>query len=1208
MVRVIAGFEFRQRFRRISTYVYFLLLFIPAFWFTLISAGAFSSPGVNFGMGGRMLANSPYVVASLIYSISSWGIIITAALAGQATYQDVDSGSTPFFFTAPISKFDYLAGRFLGCLAVQLIIFSSIGLASWIALHTRWVDPHFIGPNRFVIYIEPYCMFVLPNLLVSTAVFFALGALTRKILPVYIGGVLFLIGYFVAVILAGDVSNSVVASLVDPYGANALDFIERYWTPFQRNTRLPPFTGLLALNRFLWLAVGFLAFVFTYWRYKMAHIAEGGRGKHKQEPAEEVPLPAQGVAFPVAHLTFSLRTSLTHLFSLTRLQLSETVKNVFFGVLVLAGYGYALIVSYNNLGPHKTPIYPVTYLVLEFVARGFRIFNLVILTFYAGDLVWRERDAGISQMVDALPVPRWVIYGSKLAALMVLQIILELVVMAAGLTVQIALGYHRFQFGLYFKELFINQLLIFWVLCVFTLAVHAIVNNKYLGHVVVILYYIAVIFLLPGMDWENQLYRFGQLPDFQYSDMNGYGPFVSPLLWMHLYWGLAAVMLAIMTNMFWVVGIDAGWRQRIALAFQRLSRPSAIAFSAATLLFVAVGAWIFYNTHILNEYITSQQFEERQAEYEKTYRKYLGTPQPKITDMKLQVDLFPQQQKMNFAGTVWLENKTGKNIDEIAVTVWPYLLAPPVHHLIKVEIGKLEFSGGQTLVSRDEKLGFYIYRLPAPLPPHGRIALEFALKYAFRGFANSREQTYLAGNGTQVNDNFLPRIGYQHPIELIDPNTRRKHGLPPLPDLPKPEDVAARQKIYFQDDADWVNWETTISTSPDQIAIAPGYLEKEWVENGRRYFHYKTDAPILWGISINSARYQVMRDRWHDVNLEIYYDPQHTFNLNRMMSGMKATLDYCTQNFSPFQFHQLRIIEFPRYQVFAESFANTIPYSEGIGFITRVNVRNPAATDLPFFGTAHEVAHQWWGHQVATANTEGATFPLEGLAQYTALMVMKHHVAPESMRKFLRVELDGYLAGRSQEKNEERPLVRDTDKQAYIHYQKGGMVMYALQDYIGEDKVSQGLAAFVKDYGLKGPPFPTSLDLENHLKKVTPPQYQYLYDDLFDNITLYENRAKSASYTKLPNGKYQVNLNVELKKFRADGRGEEHQIPAHDWVDIGVTAADGHYLYLQKHKIDGDSAQISVVVDQPPYKAGIDPLNILIDRKPDDNLVRVSRK
>jgi hypothetical protein len=83
---------------------------------------------------------------------------------------------------------------------------------------------------------------------------------------------------------------------------------------------------------------------------------------------------------------------------------------------------------------------------------------------------------------------------------------------------------------------------------------------------------------------------------------------------------------------------------------------------------------------------------------------------------------------------------------------------------------------------------------------------------------------------------------------------------------------------------------------------------------------------------------------------------------------------------------------------------------------------------------------------------------------------------------------------------------------------------------------------------------------------------------------------------------------VELKKYRADGRGEEHQIPAHDWVDIGVVGTDGKYLYLKKQKIDGDSANFQVVVDKLPYKAGIDPLNKLIDRAPDDNLVQVSKK
>ena len=1203
MIGAIAAFELRQRFRRISTYVYFVVLFSLALFFVLLEGRAFPNMGIGFATGGRLLINSPYAVFAVILLVSTFGVVMTAALSGQATYQDIDSNSTPFFFTAPISKFDYLVGRFLGSLVVQLLIFLSIGFGAWIGIHSRWVDASGVGPDRLFAYIASYLMFVLPNLLITSAVFFAVAALTRKMLPVYLSSVLFLIGYLVATIFAGDVSNSVIASLIDPFGGNPVDFVTRYWTPFQRNTQLLPFTGLLVVNRVIWLAVGLALFVFTYVRYKMAYITEGGQKKQKQIVTKDVPSPAQPAVAPVLHPTFSFRSSLAQFFSLSWMQFSEIVRNVFFGVIVIAGFSLGLIFCFNFGNPN--PVYPVTYRMIELAAGGFGLFGLAVITFCAGELVWRERDAGVAQIVDALPAQRWVLFGSKLAALMLVQVVLELIVMLAGLTTQISLGYHRFEFGLYFRELFVNRLLIAWVLCVFTLTVHTIVNNKYVGHFIVVLYYVTVFFLFPWLSLENQLYRFGQLPSFQYSDMNGYGPFASPLLWIHLYWGLAAIMLAIATNIFWARGIDMGWRQRRSLAIQRLSRPSGIAFSISVLLFIAVGGWIFYNTHVRNSYLTTNQFAERRAEYEKKYRKYLNIPQPKIAAANLQVDLFPEQRKMNFAGTAWLENKTSQDIDQIALTLWPQELQPVP--MPKIEIDKLEFSGGQTELLKDDQLGFYLYRLPSPIPPGGHVAVEFALKYVFSGFANNRQQIDLVGNGTFVNDSFAPHVGYQPGIELEDQSIRRRHGLNPLKETPRLDDVAARQQIYGLPDAGWTASETTVSTSLDQIAIAPGYLEKEWVQDGRRYFHYKMDAPILWGISINSARYQVVRDHWRNVNLEIYYDPRHVYNLNHMTRSMKATLDYCTESFSPFQFHQLRIIEYPRYQTFAESLANTIPYSEAIGFITRVK-QGPDQLDLPFFVTAHEVAHQWWGHQVVTANTEGATVPVESLAEYTALMVMKHHLPPEAIKKFMRRELDRYLIGRAFERNEERPLLTVTYNQGYIHYSKGAMVMYALQDYIGEDKVNQALAAFVKEFSFKGPPFPTALDLENHLRKVTPPEFQYLYDDLFDNITLYENRAKSATYTRLPDAKYEVSLAVELKKFRATESGDEHQVPAHDWVDIGVTDADGNYLYLQKHKIDGESADIKVVVDKLPYKAGIDPLNKLIDRKPDDNVVQVANK
>src|SRR5581483_7165560 len=121
--------------------------------------------------------------------------------------------------------------------------------------------------------------------------------------------------------------------------------------------------------------------------------------------------------------------------------------------------------------------------------------------------------------------------------------------------------------------------------------------------------------------------------------------------------------------------------------------------------------------------------------------------------------------------------------------------------------------------------------------------------------------------------------------------------------------------------------------------------------------------------------------------------------------------------------------------------------------------------------------------------------------------------------------------------------------------------------------------------------YPTSLDLEGYFQKVTPPQYEYLFDDLFRSITLYDDRALTATYEPLPDGKYQVKLTIESKKIRADGRGAEHTIPVNDWIDVGVLDASGKFLYLQKHKIDQEKTDLTITVDKVPAQAGIDPLD-----------------
>lgn len=1208
MILSIAAFEFRRRLRLVSTYIYFLVFFALAFLFVLMSGGAFPSATVDFGTGGKILVTSPFALNLIITYVSFFGIITIAAIAGQATFQDVDSNSTAFFYTAPITKFDYLAGRFLGALAIQFVIFSSVGLGAFAASRTPWLDPARVGAQMPYAYLQPYFTLVIPNLIFISAIFFSLAALGRKMLPVYAGSVILLVGYFAATQLNTDLTVSRLVGLLDPFGGNAVAYLTQYWTPFQRNTQLVPMTGVLLWNRILWFALGAAILVFTYFRFSFTYAAS--KRSRKQQPelasdlAEALPV-TMARALPQVHTTFSLSDSFRELLSLTRLQFAETIKNVFFFVLLLAGALFAILSAIGATSPLSTPVYPVTWRMIDLGGGGFSIFILAIVTFYSGELVWRERDARLNQIMDALPVRRWVLFASKLFALMLVQVLLVLVVMLCGLLVQFAHGYHHFEFGLYFKALFGNQLITYWILCVLAFLVHTIVNNKYVGHFVMVLYFIVAI-ALPQMNFQDYLYRVGQSPTPVYSDMNGYGPYAAPMFWFHLYWGIGAILLAILVNLLWVRGMETDWRNRLRLARARLTKPAVAGFAMFAGLFIATGSWIFYNTHVRNRYLDTLGNQRDRAQYELKYNQYASLPQPRLTDIQVNVDLYPEKRLATFRGTEWLENKTDQPIDQIAITLWPEdveVIPRP-----RIDIQTLTFDGGQTPVIEDAKLGFYLYRLSRPLAPHERIALNFALSYPNPGFVNANPNGDIVENGSFPNGSYIPFIGYFQDITLIDDSVRHRFGLGKFPGLPKLEDVAARQNNYVSTDADWVHFEGTVSTSPDQTAILPGYLQKEWTENGRRYFHYKADSPILSGIfSVNSARYAVKRDRWNGVNLEIYYHPSHTYDLDRMMLGMKSALEYCTTSFSPFQFKQVRIIEFPRYGTFAESFPNTIPFSEAIGFITYVDQKKKDAINLPFFVTSHEVAHQWWGHQVVSANTEGATAIVETLAQYTALMVMQHTYGADSMKKFLRYQLDGYLRGRAQERNEEKPLIRVQPNQGYIHYNKGGLVMYALQDAIGEDRVSQALAAMVKDYAFKSAPYPTSLDLVRYLKSVTPPEFQYLYEDWFETITIFDNRAVKATYTELPDKKYQVHLTVEAKKYRADGKGQEHTIPIHDLIDIGILDSEGKFLYLQKHEITKDTEDFTVTVDRQPAQAGIDPLIKLIDRNPDDNTIAVTK-
>ena len=439
---------------------------------------------------------------------------------------------------------------------------------------------------------------------------------------------------------------------------------------------------------------------------------------------------------------------------------------------------------------------------------------------------------------------------------------------------------------------------------------------------------------------------------------------------------------------------------------------------------------------------------------------------------------------------------------------------------------------------------------------------------------------------------------------------RKEYGLPPKPRTAAVYDSAALMNTYISKDADWIRFEATVSTDEGQTAIAPGYLQKEWKKDGRQYFSYKMDSPILNFYSFLSARYQVKRDRWQDVNIEIYYQKGHEFNLDRMIRSIKKALDYYTVNFGPYQHRQVRIIEFPLYASFAQSFPNTIPFSESIGFIMKVDDKDPEKIDLPFYVTAHEVAHQWWAHQVIGGDVQGSPLMSETMSQYCALMVMEKEYGRDNMRKFLKTEMDNYLRSRSFEYRGELPLML-CENQQYIHYNKGSVVMYALRDFLGEDRLNAALKAYLNKNKFAGPPYTNSVEFVSYIRRATPDSLQYIITDLFERITMYENYVKALDYKKLPDGCYKVILTAGSAKFYADSLGNLKRTAVNDYMDVGIFAKDGKKerpLLMQRVKMDAPEKKFEFVVKEKPVSAGVDPYLKLIDRTPDNNNCRFGEK
>ena len=262
--REIFRFEFVYQARRVRTWLYFAVLFAVAY--LLVS----TDPG-----GGDGVVNSPYDIAQDTILTGLLWVLMAPAVAGSAAARDVQTRMHPLVYASPVSKADYLGGRFLAAFVLNALILLAVPLGILAAVYLPGREPGSVGPLRPAVYLSSYGVLALPTAFTFTAVQFSVAALKHRAILSYLGTLLFSAAAGVpAAVVVNVLQLPALGQVLDPTcRMGVLIVMSDTLTPLEKNTVLIGLESWVLANRLLWVCVASAILVFTCVRFRRGHPA-----------------------------------------------------------------------------------------------------------------------------------------------------------------------------------------------------------------------------------------------------------------------------------------------------------------------------------------------------------------------------------------------------------------------------------------------------------------------------------------------------------------------------------------------------------------------------------------------------------------------------------------------------------------------------------------------------------------------------------------------------------------------------------------------------------------------------------------------------------------------------------------------------------------------------------------------------------------------
>ncbi len=1169
----------------------------------LILCIVFLGYGLLIGSMGQAPANlnfnAPYQLAYYTSLMSLGAIFIVMFFAINAAIRDKEHNVESIIYSTAIQKHHFFLSRFLAIFFNGIVVFMPFIIGYIASIAFSDLDAERIASFSVLTYLVPWLIFVIPNIFICAVVLFSLSLLFKKNSVTYIGAVAMYLLYMMASFLLNSPLMAAstpptpeglfVGALLDPFGITAFFEQVTFWTPYQKNTELLSFSGLLFWNRLLWIGLATLVLIIVYKVFSFRQL----NSKIKKESTIDSSTIGNSIYAPIS-VSITNAVQRFTFFKLIKNTLIGVFKSPAFMVLILMWVVFIGMDIHSRMfegGAYNDSWYTSTNLLIDLIANQLPIFGIMLIVFFSGEIVWRTRSYNFNEIIDATPVKNATFFLANLASLLLLPILLIFSSILIAIAFQLVSGYYNFELDLYLS-MFYYQGIPLYIYCILALFMQSILPNKYLAMAITVV----IIFLFGMNSWiigiTHPMLRFAIFPSPSYSNMNGFSIVISAFTDFAYYWIAFSGILALISFKLLQRGTIASFRVKLTQLISNWNKKQAVGMAIMVILFCTAAIQVYYNVAIVGEYESRTTRLNSMETYERKYEPYKELERLFPVAINTKVDLFPNSNSYTMDAKFQMKNKNDKAI----ATVFINERAP---------LSKIEFDRG-ILLERDSIYGAYLFEFNPPIAPNEILEMTFSVVKKVKGY---EDEKVIVKNGTYITfRDYMPKMGYNSTLEIQNKIERKKRNLPELVN----DKVTESHIKSYSSTIGKVSFESTISTAEDQTAITSGKLIKEWKENGRNYYHYKETAPIMPTIAYFSAKYATKKERYKNIDITQYFHPKHNYNIEKIAESTKEALAYCTTNFGDYPFDYLRIAEIPSHWGFG-GYAHPGLISMVEDRLYLIDISNNPKFDLVAKRTIHEVAHQWWGHALMPKNTPGASLFIEGFAKYTEAVVLEKMYGKGALWQLSETANYRYFFGHAYASLQEPPVYLE-DEESYIAYGKNLTVMLALKDLIGETKLNSVLFSLITNYGSSSKTRVTSIDFLNELYKIIP-EHRKLIDNWFKEVILYDLSVEKQSYTELDNGKYKVNVTVNAKRSKMLADGSTTDIAIDEPIRMAVftknaneITSDSEVLYYELRQINKEKTSFSFVVDAKPEFVAIDPYGTRIDENIYDNIKEVKLK